>query len=509
MMLTAFAQYTQTKMLKTLQEYKKLEFSKTNNIGFYLEAAVVTAGLFVALALVVDLLQIRVYAHDSVFYTESYVYKLKAEGRWLNHLLFPVSSRIPGSVAVLYDLLFLSLFVFLVAKRWTGRTSYSILLSLLVIQAAPLMEALLWPATSPTLPILFLAALISPYINVYLFYILFGVLLVGTNSFYLLPLAHLHLFKNRQIRQNIRILLFKILPGWALGFLAGFAVSLLIVYALTGQVGLQIQDWRQPNYVHSLDDLIANTSDSLGSLRFYLSRLFDGFWQTFFMVAAFLIGFYRVNKAEYIPAAILAFGIIVVHTILTLPAGLVMSFRSTLAAWIGVLVIFFFYPNLRDRQYFLLLPVLLAMMVSLYRVNHETLNYYSSITNTYYDELVRITPLPPRLYQGLVFLSSSAEVMQMNAFLIEKLHLKRGVMESVNEDFNWAAVAREAGFKQVHLCGKNRPENAANCEYLYRNYEPYEATDLHRSGLYTIHGQKNGLLIVSLSRDLDLSELLD
>ena len=209
-------------MLENLQECKKLEFFKNNNIGFYFEAFVITVALFVALALVVDLLQIHIYAHDSVLYEDSFDYKLKSEGRWLNYMLFPVTSHFAGNIAVLSNLLFLSLFVFLVSKRWTGKASYSVLLSLLVIQVEPLMEALLWPATSIALPILFLAALVSPYINVYLFYIVFGVLVFGAGSFYLLPLAHMHLFRNGQFGQNIKILSFKILPGWALGFLVGF-----------------------------------------------------------------------------------------------------------------------------------------------------------------------------------------------------------------------------------------------------------------------------------------------
>ena len=495
-------------MLKNPQEYIKHEFFKANSVGFYLEAFVIAVALFIALALVVDLLQIRVYAHDSVLYETSFLYKLEAEGRWLNYLLFPVTSHFPGRAAVLSNLLFLSLFVFLVSKRWTGKAVYSILLSLLVIQVEPLMEALLWPVTSIALPILLLAALVSPYINVYLFYICFGVLLFGTGSFYLLPLAHLQLFKNGQFGQNIKILSFKILPGWALGFLAGFVFSLFMLYALTGQVGLQIQEWRQPNYIHSLYYFVSKYQNILGSLQFYGSRLFYGFWRTFFMATALLIGVYSVNKAEYIPAVILAFGIIAVHFILTIPIGITVSFRTTIAAWIGILVIFFFYPNIKERQYFLLLPVLLFMMASFYRVNHYTLNYYSSITNTYYDELVRVTPLPPHLYRGVIFLSSSAEVMQMNAFLIEKLQLKRGVMESINEDFNWGAVAREAGFKQVTLCGKNHHENSDECKSLYEEYRVAQATDPDHSGLYKVHGQKWGYLVVSLNKDLDLSGLL-
>ena len=81
-------------------------------------------------------------------------------------------------------------------------------------------------------------------------------------------------------------------------------------------------------------------------------------------------------------------------------------------------------------------------------------------------------------------------------------------MESINEDYDWAAVAHEAGFKKVILCGKSRHENSAACKSLYEDYELYQPGNLHHSGLYKIHGQKNGFLIISLNKDLDLSELL-
>jgi len=59
------------------------------------------------------------------------------------------------------------------------------------------------------------------------------------------------------------------------------------------------------------------------------------------MAGALLIGFYRVNKEEYLPAAILALGIIGAHFIIAISAEIVIQFRTSLTAWIGVLVIFF------------------------------------------------------------------------------------------------------------------------------------------------------------------------
>jgi len=137
------------------------------------------------------------------------------------------------------------------------------MISLLAIQSTPLMESLTWPALPIfCLPIIFVAALISPRINVYIFYGLFGILLYGTVSFYLLPLAHLHFFKKHKIDKNAKILLLKIIPAWALEFIVGSIFSLFIVHALTGQIGIQPQDLRRPSYAHSFQDLIANTINS-------------------------------------------------------------------------------------------------------------------------------------------------------------------------------------------------------------------------------------------------------
>jgi hypothetical protein len=97
----------------------------------------------------------------------------------------------------------------------------------------------------------------------------------------------------------------------------------------------------------------------------------------------------------------------------------------------------------------------------------------------------------------------------MNAFLIKKLNLKPGFTERNDQDFKWAAVAREAGFKKVTFCGKNRHENSAVCKSLYEDCRISQPTKLNHSGLYKVHGQKEGFLIVSLNTDLDLSKLLD
>lgn len=490
----------------SLNKYRSLVLHNSNTIQFYFSLLVILLGLLVTFTFLIELSQIQIYRHDSAYYLSlrEYAYKLKSEGRWLNYLMFPITSRVPGTVAIAFDLLFLFLFFFVILKRWTGNTSYSLLLSLLLIQVTPLTEALGWPAVPMSIClVLFLAALLSPHINLYLFYIAFGVLLFSTSSFYLLPLAHLHLFRDRELYANFKTLAIRIIPAWVLGFVIGFVFSLFMIYLLTDQVGIQIADWRKANYVRDIQDLFENTVKSFNYLNRSLTELFNGIWRNMFIFGAFLIGLYATKKQEYLPAAILAVCIILAHFVITTLSGIAFSFRSAFSVWIGVLAVCFFHPNVRQWQYLLMLPIIFFVMLTFQRVNHETLKYYASITNTYYNELLRATPLSPRLYEGLIFLSSSEEVKVMNNFLSTTLHLKRGAIETLDEDARWAPIAFEAGFKQVMFC-KTWHKSFAACKSLYEIGELCRPNDIDGSGLYRIHGVHNGFLIISLNSDLDL-----
>lgn len=171
--------------------------------------------------------------------------------------------------------------------------------------------------------------------------------------------------------------------------------------------------------------------------------------------------------------------------------------------WIGVLVMFFFYPAIRKWQYYLLLPIILFITVSFYRVNHESLRWYSTVTNIYYEELLSVSPDQPELYKGLIFLSTSKEVLEINSMISRKYNLVRGKMEELDADKRWAPVAYEAGFKKVLLC-KDRHKHQKLCKKISKIYNAVPVANMHDSGLYKIIGEHNGFLMVSLNGQVNL-----
>lgn len=482
---------------------QSIDYRKYHSVQFYFTAAAVLICLLTTLFLLLDLLQVHIYRHDAAYYQgqNAYFVRLVQEGRWVNYLLYPVFSRIPGQLASLLDFLFLFLFLFSVSNRWVKNVPYSLLISLLCIQATPMMSAIMWPATIlPAFLILYLSTFFSKRIPVFLFYALFGILLFGSMSllYYLLPLAHLPLLSHSSVKQNLRVLFLRIIPAWAAGFVAGYLFALLVIYVVSGDVGIQIADWRKPNYIHSLQDLVENVHSSIRHLFNHSTTLFTGSWRNTMFALAFVIGILGVNKSQYLPMAILSLGVIVVHYVLTIPIGIYISYRSVTSFWLGFMMLFFFYPTIKRWQYNSLIPVIVVLTVSFYSVNHETVRWYSSITNTYYDELQRSIPRAASLYKGVAFVSSSEDVNRVTSMLSKKLGVRIGYMENIHQDFRWTPAAKEAGFKNVLLC-KNWHAEHKVCKGALRLKDDLEPQEVNSSGLYQFHGQYNDYLIVSLN----------
>ena len=481
---------------------QSIDYRKYHSVQVYYTAAAVLICLFTAFFLLLDLLQVHIYRHDAAYYLgwDGFFTRMLQEGRWINFLLYPVYSKIPGQLALLLVFLFLFLFLFSVSSRWVKNVPYSLLISLLCIQAAPMMAQIMWPATILTgFLILYLSTFFSNRIPVFLFYALFGILLFGsmTYLYYLLPLVHLLLLSHSLVKRNLRVLFLRIMPAWAAGFVAGYLFALLVIYAVSGDIGIQVADWRNPNYIHSLQYLMDNVYGAIGHLYHHLTTLFTGFWRNTMFALAFVIGILGVNKSQYLPMAILSVGVIVAHYVVTMPIGIYISYRSVTPFWLDFMVLLFFYPTIKRWQYNSLIPVIAILTVSFYSVNHETVRWYSSITNTYYDELQGSIPRDASLYKGVAFLSTSEDLNKMTSMLGEALGVSKGHMENIYEDYRWVPVGKEAGFKDVLLC--NRQKEHEVCKSTARLKDDLDLQGVNSSGLYRFHGQHNGYLIVSLN----------
>jgi hypothetical protein len=481
---------------------------KDRNFQSYFTAFFIIVCLYFTFALIFDLFQIHIYRHDAVYYLHwGYLPRLRTEGRWINYLLFPIISIVPGKLASFLNLLFLFLFALVSCYRWTKNITYAFLVSLLIVQVAPFIAQILWPATSMSaFFILFLAALVSRSIPIYLFYAVFGILFFGaiSNLYYLLPLLHLNLLNRASLKQNLKELVIRVLPAWALGFVIGYLFALLVIFTITGQFGIEIANWRKPNYVHDLQDLTGNIGNSFEYLYDHITRLLDGVWRNAIMAMALITGLISVKKYQYIPLVLLSVSITLAHYIITIPVGIVISFRTAIAAWIGVLVLIFFYPEIKKWQYFILLPIIALMNYSLFKENHESLHWYASITNIHFNELLRVTPLPPPLYSGVIFLSSDEEVRKVNSMISKKLHLTNGGrLAGLGTADRWSPVGYEAGFKEVILCNSAH-QHAAVCNMITMNNKIDSTSNISTSGMYKILGQQNDYLIISLNNQVNI-----
>lgn len=199
---------------------------------------------------------VHVWAPDAAKYTfDRPPGWITHEGRWLNYFLYPLLKSLNAQYSLFLVIACLFVVLFIVAYRYRKNIAYAFAFSSLCIHALPLAHHLSWPSILlPAMVILLVATLAVDKLPIYAFYAIFGILSFGSIQFvyFLLPLLHLPRLTGRSFRVNFRILAYRILPAWAVGFLIGALATLVVVYVLTtiateqGQIGLQISDWRRP-----------------------------------------------------------------------------------------------------------------------------------------------------------------------------------------------------------------------------------------------------------------------
>ena len=144
---------------------------------------------------------------------------ITAEGRWLNYWLFPLLTRVDGSIALYLNLPCLFLFAYTAARRYIKDSAYALAFAGLCMEASPWVHHLTWPTTVLPASVLLAAALSVRALPIYVFYALFGSLFAGSlqHLYYLLPLLHLPLLDGTTFRSNFRTLAIRIVPAWIAG----------------------------------------------------------------------------------------------------------------------------------------------------------------------------------------------------------------------------------------------------------------------------------------------------
>lgn len=470
--------------------------------------------LFFITSIFHDILQVHIYRHDSIYYMiqNDYLRRVPTEGRWLNYIFFPLVKIIPGSLWSIFILTSFLYFIFYSAYKWTQNIYYSILLSLLFIQIPSFYGQIQWPATTaPTFFILLFAIYLVNRLPIFLFYNLFGVLFFATmsNYYYLLPMLHLPLLIKGRIKEKMRLVFLKIMPYWAIGFIVGSVVTELIIYLWFGHF-VKLQSWRNPHYIHSLYDIMNNIQLSFKALPHHIQNIFSNIWMVVTGTIGLIISLWSRRKDLIFLPLLIFCAIILVHYIVIIPVGINISLRTIVATWIGIFAIIFFIPLIEQWKVFLLTPIIIFFTYNLYLRNHTNLQWYGTVTNTYYNMLQKVSPMAPKLYKGVVLFASNKEIQKINKYISKEYGLhKDSYIEGLGSFMRWAAIAKEAGFKHIVKCDKTKNSTAlwdytinANlvCQKLSTIYTASRLSQQRSYGILNIAGAYNDLLVLSFNK---------
>jgi hypothetical protein len=492
---------------------KKIDINNFEiNINYFYAITLTIVGIL-CISIVYDILQIHIYRQDALYYVSSNVYytdKVASEGRWINYIFFDLFSNINGRLLSIFIIGAFGYFIFFTAVKWTQNKYYSIILAFLCMQIPSFYALIGWPAViAPALFVLLLSIYVyTKNINIFIFFILFGILFFGTQSnfYYLLPLLFLGYLTRHDYKQNIRFIFLKLLPAWAIGFIIGYVVAQLIVYINFNHF-IDVADWRNPQYINSLHDLSANTIQSILFLREHIKYIFVNNW--FFLLLVLSVIIANVNRRKdliFLPLIIFLL-MIIIHYIIVMPIGIHISPRTVIATWVGIFAIMFFIPNIKKWQIYFLVPIIILFTYFMYKENHNNLQWYATITNTYYNAFFEELPRQPNQYKGVIFYINKADVRDMNEFIAKSDKVMKGNnIGSLDILLAVFPYAKEAGFKIVDHCDDERNIKYDNTlDYICKlasEDKKKQHFSKHNSNIYNIIGEYDGVLVLSINKEI-------
>ena len=395
---------------------------------------------------------------------------ITSEGRWLIALLFPLLQHTSGKLAVYLYFAFLLGFLLICARRCGARPAYAFSFAVLGLQAMPVTDQLVWPVVSlPSTALLLAAAFAVMRLPTWHFYAIFGVLLVGSIStyYFLLPLLHLSLLAHDSLRAGARALVLRVFCPWVGGFLLGQMVMLAIVYFYTllvlgsGQVGLDIADWRHPSPAVTYAALIENAARAAGKLlehlRIYTAHRLDVAFAALAGLALVLSG-----PVRDIPGKALACAVVLSHYCSVIPFGIGSgAIRVGVASAVGAAALCFLPPSPRRAVYAAQVALLCGLIVLWGATSINSILWRAGVTEAYRMDLLLASPLPPDAYEGVVIVGLRDSIRATT----RRIERERGlpwwrypgmyILEMPVEEaggMRWPAVAAAAGFRRARRC---------------------------------------------------------
>ena len=391
-------------------------------------------------------------------------------GRWLSALLFPLLQHLSGKLAVYLDIACLLGFLLICARRCGAQPAYAISFAVLGLLSMPVTDQLaVWPVfVLPSTALLLAAAVTVKRLPTWLFYAIFGVLFVGSvfTYYFLLPLLHLPLLAHDGLRAGARALVLRVFCPWIGGFLLGQGVMLAIVYLYTlielgsGQVGLNIEGWRQISPSVSDGGLIKNAAHVTGVLLEHL-RIFTADRLDVAFVALAGLALVLSGPVRHIPYKALACVVVLSVYCTALTVGITISLRMGLAAAVGAAALFFLPPSPRRAVYAAQIALLIGLIALWGATSYHSIIWRVGVTEAYRMDLLRVTsPERPDAYEGVIIVGYRDTIRATTRRIERERRLPscpwpcavRLDMLGGGDGMRWRPVAATAGFRRAIPC---------------------------------------------------------
>ncbi len=468
---------------------------------------VLLGGLIVAavlnlLSVWIVYLDIEIWRHDSLYYLQSFSSKLQTEGRWINYLCFDQLKTLNPYLSALLHVFFLAIFVTIAAFNSCRSILYALMIMLVCVVSTPVYSQLLWPVNSlPAFILLAVAAISQKYLPIHLFFPIFGILLFASmgHLYFLLPLLYIRRYAHSKIpvREKTWILVKRLVLPWVLGYCAGYIIATAVIYLETGQLGIQLADWRQPNPVIGIESFLLNFATAYAYLTQHLEEYFSMFgWKSILFVLVLFIGSYLKRKQIF--HLLIPLLVMLALYASTIPYGIALSFRSSITLWIGLVFILFVIPDINRLEMPLFAIAVFLVFMSLSAQSRLNLTWYRESSEFYRSELEAVMVGQPQDYKGVAFLSASARYLAVEERINSLLGLGPTLgIEPLAEESRWPAIAREAGFSRIRRCIGQDGDKF--CEEAYAAVE--RSSVISPNGLYRAGELQSGWLVVMLAPD--------
>jgi hypothetical protein len=412
---------------------------------------------------------IEAWRHDSLYnlHARDYEAKVTREVRWHHYLLFETMQEMPGRLLWLMDHLLAAGFAYRLARIYGQDPRAAVLFAALVAQIPSAFDQSLWPAgTFPSVLLLFAASFLHTRLPLALFYGVFGVLFLGVipQAYFLLPLLHVPWVlasPEGRLRATLRLLLL-----WMFGFVVGYLISLIVVFVASGELGLQIDAWREPHRVTDVRSLLENLGSRGSLLAEHLGVLGELTLGGLTVLAAAALSIVGRSRSEVLVRLVVGAAVALAVYAVTIPVGVRIDFRTVTSLFFAILAFCFLGSASRIHRSFYPVAVLLVL-VPFWATNFHNVLWYRGVTDTYRDELIRVSPKPPSSYTGLIIVGGNARALQTRIedsigrrarYIVPRLS-SEGRFET-----QWRPSALAAGFRYVRYCaGISCPPRPDEC----------------------------------------------